>query len=320
MSNRSILSDELTAEWELATQRVLQGTGEPDTTFDPNLPLAITKAASQQTYYTIRFLVDHERVPDAYRAYAYFRWVDDWLDREVTAQLERCAFIVRQQALIECAYRSECLGDLSAEERMLVDLVRTDPQQNSGLHAYIRNLMAVMAFDADRRGRLISQAELSEYTRWLATGVTEAMHYFIGHDDPSPQGAARYFAVTGAHITHMLRDTFEDTAAGYYNIPYEFLRGYGIMAEDVESDAYRQWVKSRVQLARSCFEAGKSYLRQVKNLRCRLAGFAYTARFEGVLAAIEREDYRLRPEYSERKSLGGALRMAWAIFTDSLKL
>ena len=41
---------------------------------------SITKAASKQTYYTIRFLVDRERVEDAYRAYAYFRWVDDVLD------------------------------------------------------------------------------------------------------------------------------------------------------------------------------------------------------------------------------------------------
>ena len=43
---------------------------------------SITKAASKQTYYTIRFLVDRERVDDAYRAYGYFRWVDDTLDAE----------------------------------------------------------------------------------------------------------------------------------------------------------------------------------------------------------------------------------------------
>jgi len=29
----------------------------------------------------------------------------------------------------------------------------------------------------------------------------------------------RYLAVTGAHITHMLRDAVEDAEAGYYNIP-----------------------------------------------------------------------------------------------------
>ena len=44
------------------------------------LAAAITKAASTQTYYTFRLLGDRERVEDAYRAYAYFRWVDDTLD------------------------------------------------------------------------------------------------------------------------------------------------------------------------------------------------------------------------------------------------
>ncbi len=47
-----------------------------------NTAIAITKAASKQTYATIRFLVDRERVNDAYLAYAYFRWVDDVLDAE----------------------------------------------------------------------------------------------------------------------------------------------------------------------------------------------------------------------------------------------
>ncbi len=46
----------------------------------PNPASIITKAASKQTYYTIRFLVDRARLEDAYRAYAYFRWVDDVLD------------------------------------------------------------------------------------------------------------------------------------------------------------------------------------------------------------------------------------------------
>ena len=45
-----------------------------------NPAASITKAASKQTYYTIRFLVDRDRVDDAYRAYGYFRWVDDVLD------------------------------------------------------------------------------------------------------------------------------------------------------------------------------------------------------------------------------------------------
>jgi phytoene/squalene synthetase len=283
------------------------------------LPAAITREASKQTYYTIRFLVDRDRVVDTYRAYAYFRWVDDQLDQEALEQSERLAFVERQQALVDGGYRGERRYDLTVEECMLAELIRSDQEQNSGLQAYIRNMMAVMAFDADRRGRLISAAELAEYTQHLSVGVTEALHYFIGHDDPSPRTQVRYLAVTAAHITHMLRDTFEDIAAGYFNLPREFLEAHGIGPCEVGSDAYQAWVKSRVQLARDYFKLGGSYLAQVKNLRCRLAGYTYIARYEKLLAIIEREGYQLRPAYPECQSLKAGLTMGAAVLSMMLK-
>jgi phytoene/squalene synthetase len=282
------------------------------TTPTPVAP-AITKAASKQTYYTIRILADRDRTAEAYKAYAYFRWVDDTLDADVTqwardAQ-ERAAFLRRQKALLETCYRGESFPDPTVEEQMLIELVQHDSERNSGLQSYLRNMMRVMEFDAHRRGRLISQAELSGYTRWLAVAVTEAMHYFIGHDCDSPRGNTCYLAVTGAHIAHMLRDTFDDVQAGYYNIPQEVLEAGGIEPHDVHSPAYRAWVCSRVQLARRCFRAGRRYLARVQEPRCRLAGLAYTARFEWLLDTIEKEDYVLRPQYPERKSFVTGLRM-----------
>jgi phytoene/squalene synthetase len=137
--------------------------------------------------------------------------------------------------------------------------------------------------------------------------VTEALHHFIGHGHSSPRSEARYLAATAAHITHMLRDTLEDTAAGYFNMPREFLESHAIAPQAVASDAYRKWVHGRVRLARDYFRAGKSYLAQVENLRCRIAGYAYIARFDGVLDAIEREGYQLRSEYRERKGLGARM-------------
>jgi hypothetical protein len=74
-------------------------------------------------------------------------------------------------------------------------------------------------------------------------------------------------------------------------------------------------VRGRVQLARSYFRVGREYIARVSNLRCRLAGFAYTARFEWMLGAIERDNYRLRSEYPERKSLRAGLWMAWSVLT-----
>ncbi len=275
------------------------------------LATAITKAASIQTYYTIRLFVDRERVEDAYRAYGYFRWVDDVIDGETGTRPEKLAFINRQKSLLEACYRGETPEGPSPEEWMLIDLVHGDTEKNSGLQSYLRNMMAVMLFDAERRGQVITQAELSGYSRALAIAVTEALYYFIGHDDPSPCHEARYLAVTAAHITHMLRDAIEDVEAGYFNIPREYLQAHGMAPQDVNNQAYREWVCGRVQLARLYFKAGRECTAQVRNLRCRLAGFAYTARFEWMLRLIERDHYCLRSEYPERKSLRAGLWMAW---------
>jgi phytoene/squalene synthetase len=272
---------------------------------------SITKAASKQTYYTIRFLVDRERVEDAYRAYGYFRWVDDTLDAESMTGAERGAFIQRQKSLLEKCYRGEILWDVDLQEQMLVDLIQSDHEIDSGLKSYLRNMMQVMEFDTRRRGGLISQVELNEYTRWLATAVTDNLHHFIGHGEFAPRDETRYLAVSAAHITHMLRDTSDDLQAGYYNVPREVLEINRIGVQDVGSDAYRNWVKSRVQLAREYFEAGKGYFARVENPRCRLACYAYIARFEWLLDTIERESYLLRPHYNERKSARTGLWMGW---------
>jgi hypothetical protein len=276
---------------------------------------AITRRASAQTYYTVRFLVDRDLVPAAYQAYAYFRWVDDCLDEALQEQSERLAFIERQKALVERCYAGELPEDMTPEERMLAGLIQADPHKTSGLHAYIRNMMEVMAFDAERRGRLITRQELGAYMRSLATAVTEALHYFIGHSCRSPRGAARHLAAMGAHIAHMLRDAYEDNAAGYVNVPHQFLVSHNLDPQDVDSPAYHAWVRGQVGLARAYFMAGKDYLAHVESYRCRLAGHAYIARFEVVLDAIEREGYRLRPRYNERKSPLNGLRVAWVALT-----
>jgi phytoene/squalene synthetase len=274
---------------------------------------SITKDASKQTYYTIRFLVDRARIDDAYRAYAYFRWVDDVLDSGSGSASERRAFLERQKSLLEKCYHGETPRDINIQEKMLIELVQDDHEKNSGLEVYLRNMMLVIDFDVRRRGRLISQVELNEYTRWLAISVTEALHYFIGHGRSSTQNGARYTAATGAHIVHMLRDTFEDIQAGYFNIPCEYLMANGIGPQDVESDPYRSWVQERANLARAYFKSGKDYLTHVENIRCRIASYAYIARFEVILDALESLDYRLVPEYPHNWSLGSGMRMSGSL-------
>jgi phytoene/squalene synthetase len=102
----------------------------------------------------------------------------------------------------------------------------------------------------------------------------------------------------------MLRDTVEDLQVGYYNIPREILEAARISPTDVEAPAYREWVAGRVFFARKCFLEGKRYILQLRHLRALLAGLAYCARFERVLNQIERDGFRLRANYRERRREG----------------
>lgn len=277
------------------------------------LAATMTRRASAQTYATIRLLADRDRVADAFRAYAYFRWVDDVLDDPAAPPEARTAFLARQRALLDGGYRGWQPEALGAEEMLLADLIAGDREPDSGLHSYLINMMGVMAFDVARRGRLVSAAELDDYSQTLATAVADALFHFIGHDRPPPREPARYGGVRAAHIIHMLRDTVEDAGAGYVNVPVEYLAAHSLRppltAADLETPAFRAWVSGRVQLARDEFAGGRAYLATVGSRRARLACRAYIARFEWLADAITRDGFRLRPAYPERKSLGAALAM-----------
>lgn len=274
------------------------------------LAAAMTRAASKQTYYTIRFLADRARRDDAYRAYAYFRWVDDRLDDAATPPAARAAFLARQQGLLDAGYRGQMPGGLAVEEQLLAELIAGDTETGSSLRGYLGNMMAVMALDVQRRGRATSAAELARHTDLLATAVSDALFHFIGHDEQPRRDSQRSLVVRGACTIHMLRDAYEDVALGYVNVPAEYLARHGLAGDDFDAPAYRQWVRDRVALARSYFRDGREHIARLANARCRLAGYAYIARFEWLARAIERDQFRLRPAYPGRKSAAALLWMA----------
>ena len=275
------------------------------------LARSIIWASSKQSYYTARLLVDNGLVNDCYRAYSYFRWVDDVIDVSSQSSDERIAFIHRQTELIDRLYREERPDDLRPEEDIIADLISHDRGESSGLQSFIRNFLAVLEFDAYRKGRLISQSELTWYSDCLGKSVTDVIQYFIGNGHPYPEFKNRYLAATAAHITHMLRDMSLDIAEGFINIPVEYLEAHGISPEDMDSPPFRAWVRSRVELAREYFREGKRYLDELDVLRCKIAGYWYCARFEGILDEIERDRYFLRDVYSKQRSIYTWIKMAW---------
>jgi phytoene/squalene synthetase len=263
------------------------------------LAASLTRAGSRQTYLTIRWLVDRDLVEDAFRAYAYFRWVDDAIDVTLPTHDQRLAFVGEQKSLMARLWAGDKPNNLAPEESLLADLIQRGRRAHTGLESYLRSMMRVIEFDARRRGRLISQAELDGYNRDLSIAVMDALSYFIGHRYRYPDSEARYHAVAAAHICHMLRDTVADVEAGYYNIPLEVLEAGHITPADLHAPAYRDWVCARVGLARDLFREGKRYIHSLSNLRARLAGLAYCARFESILDTIEGDGYLIRSEKTQ---------------------
>lgn len=278
---------------------------------DAVLARRITWRESKQSYFTMRLLVDKDLVDDSYRAYAYFRWADDVVDEHLKTREERLAFIRGQRALIERLYAGERPEGLRTEEVMVAELVRHDREPHSRLRSYIENFLAIIEFDAARKGGPITGEELRVYTDRLAIAVTDAIQYFIRNGHPYPEDERRIAGARAAHITHMLRDMREDLHEGYANIPKEYLERKGIEPEDIDSAAFRDWVRSRVEAARADFRQGKLYIDGLDVLRTKIAARWYCARFEGVLDTIETDGYRLRLEYAERHKARTWLKMAW---------
>lgn len=282
------------------------------------LAAAITWNSSKQFYYTVRLLADREKKADAFRAYAYFRWVDDTLDSSTLDAGQRAAFMARQQRLFAELRRGQMVDDLTPEEALLAQMLAIPAAQRGGLDAYLDHMMLVMAFDTRRRGEWISEDQLEQYTYHLAAAVTEALQYFIGGEPTRTEGGLRYLAASGAHVTHMLRDYFDDLQTGYFNIPSGWLEKHHTLPQNTLSPDFRRWVKARVALAHRQFQAGRMYLAQLRSFRCRLAGYAYIARFEHMLKVIECEDYFLRLDYPERHGLWAAVCMFGSVVLSAL--
>jgi phytoene/squalene synthetase len=256
-------------------------------------------------------MVDKDLVEDFYRAYAYFRWIDDVIDISTRTDDERIRFISRQKELIDSLYQNKRVENLTIEEGILKDLINNDRGTNSGLQSFIRNMFAIIEFDAKRKGRLVSSAELDWYVNTLGKSVTDGLLYFINHESNHLDSNKRNKAGVAAHITHLLRDMHQDIEDGFINIPQEYLAEHNLDPLDMDSPSYNSWIKGRVELAREYFTEGKEFLDQLNVLRRKIVGHWYCARFEVVLDTIEHDGYILRTNYHVRQRISTWLKIAW---------
>jgi len=266
-----------------------------------NLAKQITRKGSLQSYYTIKLLCDSGLSDDCFKAYAYFRWVDDMVDDILKSRTKCLSFINRQGKLIKSCYSNTPLSTHEPQEEILVSLINSPTGRGPRLKSFIHNFYQIIKFDVQRKGRLITGKELDWYSHTLGVAVTDCIQHFIGNDHPYPSSPHQYHGAIAAHITHMLRDYLDDVEQGYINIPKKFVDTHDVNPHNINHPSIRHWVQQRVITARNYFQQSKSYLNNIEVLRCKMAGYLYCARFEPVLDQIEKDDFILRHKYSDHR-------------------
>lgn len=259
---------------------------------DNNIARLITRNSSWQTYITIWLLVRPTERENAYRGYAYFRWLDDQVDDCLTTKQERISFIRKQKMLIQDTYAGHPSSTNNIHENLIIELIKSDTHNPSGLTSFIKNFFWVIEFDAERKGRLISERELKIYSDKLGTAVTDCIEYFIGEpESKSKLHKYHYHAATAAHMVHMLRDYTEDVGNGFINIPKEYLNKTNLSETEFDSPKFRLWVKQRSLLAQKYFRYGKVYIDKLPNVKQKMAARWYCCRFDNVLRELEKNGY-----------------------------
>jgi phytoene/squalene synthetase len=261
------------------------------------LARSITRSSDKQTYFIIKNMVDKDLVDDCFRAYSYFRWVDDQIDDILSIPDQRRDFIEKQVRMVKDLYNGIEPQNAIPEERLLVDLINHNNDNHQYLRSYIENFLAAIKFDSTRNGKIINGRELDQYSKDIGKAVTDCIFFFIGNGRKFKGDKNRYHAATAAHFTHMLRDYRSDVSNGYINIHDEYLKDHRIKPYDINSNAFRKWVRGRVNKARKYFTDGKKYIDKLSILRCKIVAYWYCARFERILDRIEHDDYLLRTEY-----------------------
>lgn len=285
-----------------------------DTRRTAKLARRITWMGSKQSYLIGQLLVDRTLRNDFFRAYSYFRWIDDMIDEVIHTRSERIEFIDRQSELIRSIYSNKKVKIENEEEEILLDLIKNDRRTHDGLRSFIEKMFSIIEFDTLRKDTLISEEELDLYNKMLGISVVDGLQYFIGNEHSYPKTIDRYEAAIASHRTHILRDMKKDLQNGIFNIPDKIIRKSYPGALGTISDQHVEWVREQVREARTGFNLGKEYIEKMEILRCKIAASWYCYRFEVILDAIEKDGCLLRESYSELRKNSILIKLLFSTF------
>lgn len=235
--------------------------------------------------------------------YAYLRWVDDSIDGDHSPHRSDPKFIERQLAILEGGALAR--APLALEEEFLVWILQRSPGTEHPLRMSVRMMLEAINFDAGRRSRRCSAAELHHTFRREVSAYLIAIQYFCAQKSfGAPIGLDAGIA---AKIIHILRDFVKDVKEGQINISAEDIKYYAIDLNSIcagESvGALRDWFVVQARIAEAMLKDGLDELKLSHNTRYKLIFVLLATKYDCYLRQLRAHRFTPIPDLRYPRSM-----------------
>lgn len=228
-----------------------------------------------------------------FRAYEYFRWVDDYIDDKKTLTKDAKRLLSREIRLISTLYSHKPITPTYIFEEYISSVISEDYENRNGMQEIINGFFCALSWDVRRRNRIPTAKELTSYSQYLGCSYSQGITYGLNYHPTD----SRFLEVSNncgvaAHITHMLRDFFIDLEIGYINISKEDIEKYHINLSSNRQDlkmALSPWCKDQFLKTQNLFNQGLNSINKLPGFRARFAFRLISIRYLLILKKVKRD-------------------------------
>lgn len=278
----------------------------------------VTQENRPETLFFLRYLWNREEVSIFTLIYAYFRWLDDYVDLSPIHRKDKIRFVDQQWAFWRKQYRYKYNTEVSSSiySSILRWIVIYDLERHCVLHKQINRLFNAIMYDAKRQYNLEPEDALIRYSFDIGGAYTTILRILSkadaisGYEAKSTENAG--FA---SHQIHILRDFWSDIKLGFFNISKQDVDSYRFSLDQTCDSEIRPWVCKVVDRAQNAFDTGISAINSIHSLKCKFLLLFSLSPYLSIMESIIKNNYDLRCRYSLSRYHKTRC-FAWALFNS----
>jgi phytoene/squalene synthetase len=238
------------------------------------------KTVSPFSYYFGRLFFVSERREILYKAYGYFRWLDDIVDQAAIPRQQADEIIQRQSQLIAAWYEGRDSLQGQDTESLMKDVIQCNRPLGCPLRPMARGFLDALSWDVQRRYTIVEQEALDRYSQLLGCSYAHGLLFGFGLSPvESRYQTIVYLGGVASHLSHMIRDYEEDRELGYINISREALRRFQIDLDESQSANVRRWKRSLARKACAMFREARKQRNTLPTARARIGFDLVSSRY-----------------------------------------